>query len=63
LERYGCFQVLTFPKCCGELFEGKWNDLVVQVCSVSMVKNEKLEGDLSVKIQRNIVVIGDVLVG
>jgi hypothetical protein len=31
LERYGWFQVISFPKCYSDLFEGKSYDLVVQV--------------------------------
>jgi hypothetical protein len=45
LERYGWFLVLAFSRCCSEFFEGKSNDLVVQVKYVSAVKNDILEGD------------------
>ena len=48
LERYGWFLVdLAFPKCCREFFEGKSDDLVVQVQSVSVVRTDRLEGDSS----------------
>jgi hypothetical protein len=47
LERYGWFRFLAFPKCCNEFFEGKSDDLVVQVQSVSMVRTDRLEGDSS----------------
>jgi hypothetical protein len=47
LERYNWFQVLVFPKCCSEFFEGKSDDLVVQVQFVSMVKTDRLEGNSS----------------
>ena len=47
LEMYGWFLVLEFPKCCSEYFEGKLDDLVVQVKSVSMVRTDRIEGDSS----------------
>lgn len=39
--------VPTFSKCCSEFFEGKMNDLVVQVHFVSTMKTSRHEGDLS----------------
>jgi hypothetical protein len=35
------FLVLTFLECCSEFFEGKLDDLVVQVRSISTVKTKK----------------------
>jgi hypothetical protein len=34
-------------KCCNEFFEGKSNDLVVQVQFISAVRTSRLEGDSS----------------
>ena len=36
-----------FPKCCSEFFEGKSDDLVVQVNFIFEVKNDRFEGDSS----------------
>jgi hypothetical protein len=47
LERYGWFQNIMFHECCSELFEGKSDDLVVQLYYVSGVKINRLEGDSS----------------
>jgi hypothetical protein len=47
LEKYGWFRFLAFPKCSNELFEGKSDDLVVQVKYVFATRDERLEGDSS----------------
>jgi hypothetical protein len=39
--------VLTFSNYWSDLFEGKMNELVVQVDSISLVKIDRLECDLS----------------
>jgi len=47
LERYGWFQVVSFPKCCSDVIEGKMDELVVQLYFISAVKTNILEGDSS----------------
>jgi hypothetical protein len=39
--------VLSFPKCYNDLFEGKTDELVVQVNFVSLGKTNRLEGNSS----------------